>query len=44
MVDETVAGVACNLSVDDATIASIQQGLDAVIASGRADEIKAKYR
>ncbi|MCD9146514.1 substrate-binding periplasmic protein [Pseudophaeobacter flagellatus] len=44
MVDETVAGVACNLSVDDATIASIQASLDALIASGRAADIKASYR
>ena len=44
MVDETVAGVACNLSVEDATIASIQGSLDALIASGRAAEISSKYR
>ena len=44
MVDETVAGVACNLSVDDATIARIQGSRDTLIASGRAAEISAKYR
>ncbi len=43
LLEETSAGIACNLAVDDATISSLQQALDALIASGRAAEINQKY-
>lgn len=43
MVQETTAGIACNLDVDDATIGSVQDSLDALIASGRAAELQSKY-
>ncbi|MEP2715769.1 ABC transporter substrate-binding protein, partial [Pseudophaeobacter sp.] len=44
MVQETVAGIACNLEVDDAIISSIQQSLDTLIASGRTAEINQRYK
>ncbi len=44
VVQSTMTGLACNLDVDDATIATIQSSLDHLIAAGRAEEINGLYK
>ncbi|MGH1414703.1 MAG: hypothetical protein ACRBB0_14530 [Pelagimonas sp.] len=42
VVQSTMTGLACNLDVDDATIANIQTSLYSLIAAGRVDEINGR--